>query len=166
VCTASCAASDKRITDKIADGVVTAIEDEIYASNGQHAYADMGQSTNGDEHLLPVYIQPTMKRGLAWVIYKFMPYGEVIRMFYVKHGLAILHGDPRNGFPPTQPDYLTVYMSDEQLCKLKHTWIKKHFIIELSPSKQRITMARKRQLRRHGLSKQGPGQGKQLKIPE
>lgn len=146
VCTTSYAAPTSELTtEKIANGVVTAIEDEVYASNDQHAFADVGQEIHKNVFRVPVYIQPKMKNGLAWIIYKFMPYGEVYRMFYVKHGLVILHGDPRNGFPPTQPDYLTVYMSDEQLCTFIHTWKKKYFIINSSPGRQRIDLAKTRQ---------------------
>lgn len=150
--TSYAAPNNGNITDKIANGVITAIEDEVYASNGQGYYADVGQPDDEDiSHRLPVYIKPTMYKGTGWIIYKFMPYGEVNRMFYVnKRGLVILHGNPHNGFPPTQPDRLTVYMGDEQLCALKHTWIKKHFVIRIPPSKKRLALAKKRQQMRLG----------------
>jgi hypothetical protein len=48
-------------------------------------------------------------------------------------------------FRITQPSYPTVYMDDGDLCKLKHDWIKRQFVVELYPSKETVAAARARQ---------------------
>ena len=136
-------------TKAVIQAVVQAIEDEIYDRGYQTKFADVGSPDGPGGHLLPVYIQPSLSEGRGWVIYKLMPYGEVYRMFYVrKDGLAVLHGDPRNGFPPTQPDYLTVYMDDTELCQLKSRWLKASFVVETEPRAALISAAHARDLRR------------------
>jgi hypothetical protein len=136
---------ENTVSTSVINNIVLAIQDEIYHEGFEEKFADIGEPVNGSEHNVPVYIQPTFTDGRGWIIYKLMPYGEIYRMYYIRNGLVILHGDPENGFPPTQPDYLTVYMNDGDLCKLKQQWIKRHFVINLMPSKKRIHEANARQ---------------------
>ena len=140
----------KQLTTKaVMQAVVRAIEDEVYDHGYQTKFADIGSPDGPSGHRLPVYIQPSLSQGRGWIIYKFMPYGEVYRMFYVrKDGLVVLHGDPQNGFPPTQPDYLTVYMGDAELCRLKGRWLKTFFVIETEPTSAMVSAARARDLER------------------
>lgn len=135
-----------RISTKQVKSLVQAIEDEIYALNLEGYYGDLGYPAGSSGHRLTAYVQPNMKAGRGWVIYKLMPYGQVYRMFYLgKNGLILLHGDPRKGFPPTQPDYLTVYMKDEELCQLEHDWRKVSFLVYTKPTPDMVRRARKRQ---------------------
>ncbi len=48
-------------------------------------------------------------------------------------------------FRVTQPSYPTAYMDDDELCKLKHVWIKRQFVVNLHPSKEFVAAARARQ---------------------
>jgi len=153
------------VTEEDAKAIVEAIEDEIYDYNYHPSFMDVGEPAGADrdQHRLTVYIQPHIRNGIAWVIYKLMPHGEVYRMFYIRDdGLAVLHGDPEIGFPPTQPNYLTVYMADEELCRLKAEWLKYYYVIDISPDPGRVQQAMERQKKRHGYSireKYGPKSG-------
>ena len=74
-----------------------------------------------------------------------------MRMFWIDpSGLAKVGGHPEWDFPPTEPSYLTVYMDDGDLCKLKGEWIHARLQIELQPSKEVIAEAMKRQRDRFG----------------
>ena len=68
-------------------------------------------SRSPDIYELNAYFKPTLNStGTGWVIYKLMPYGQVLRMFSLRSdGVAVLYGKLRDRFPPTQPSYLTVY---------------------------------------------------------
>lgn len=143
----------KSATEEEAMAVVQAIEDEIYDYSYQGHFGDLGEFVGRNQHRLTVYIQPHFRDGHAWVIYKLMPYGEVYRMFRIRDdGLAVLHGNPENGFPPTQPDYLTVYMEDDELCRKKSQWLRYFFVIDTSPAPERIEQAINRQKKRYGFS--------------
>lgn len=140
------------VTERDARAVILAIQDEIYAGGYQGRVLDVGRKVGPDEYSLRVYVEPTFhKTGVAWVIYKFMPYGEVYRMFDINdNGLAVLYGKPRDGFPSTQPSYLTVYMDDDELCGFKHDWRKYEFEISIVPSEKRVQEAVARQKARVG----------------
>jgi|SRR5580658_746910 hypothetical protein len=139
----------EHVTTQITTALVQAIEDEIYVRGYEKKFADVGEPDGPNRHRLPLYVQPSLKDGRAWVIYKLMPYGEIYRMFYVQSdGLVILHGRPDNGFPPTQPDYLTVYMDDDDLCNYKSHWIKSSFVVDTSVSQDRVDQARVRENKR------------------
>jgi hypothetical protein len=101
---------------------------------------------------LGVYLNPELKGGnVGWVIYKLMPYGQVLRMYTLRSdGLAVLYGKLSNRFPPTEPSYLTVYMSDDQLCRLEHEWAKYQVRISTSPSPTLLQEAIRRQRARVG----------------
>lgn len=133
--------------------VILAIEDEVYALKLQGYYGDVGRPVGEPfAHRLTAYIQPTLHGGAGWVIYKLMPYGQVYRLFKVfktKAGdLAVLYGKPSNGFPPTEPSYLTVYMSSQELCRLEGTWRRVGFVIQIKPSASRVRQAVGRQKER------------------
>ena len=79
--------------------------------------------------------------------------GGGIRGFHFsKEGLVVLEGDPDGGFPPTDPDMLTIYVDDDDICRWKHTWKKYHFEIVDSPTTERINEAGTRQRQRVGYS--------------
>jgi len=142
-------AAGQPVDQAVVTKLVEAIEDEIYARGYETKYADLGEPREQGEHRLPVYIQPTVSEGRGWIIYKLMPFGEIYRMFSIsKDGAVSLHGNPSNGFPPTQPDYLTLYMDDEDLCKTKHDWRKEYFLVELHPSAKRVSEAKVHQRQR------------------
>ena len=135
--------------DKIA--VMEAIVDEIYANNIQGFMADVGTETPDSGYQVNAYFKPAVNSNkTGWVIYKLMPYGEVLRMFTLcRDGSAVLYGKLRDRFPPTQPSYLTVYMDDDELCQAKSEWSKEHFAVELIPSAERIADAVARDRKRN-----------------
>ena len=138
------------LTQADKDAVVEAIQDEMYVSQLQPEVIDVGVEVSSSEYQMEAYFKPTLnKDGEGWIIYKLMPYGEVSRMFEVDpSGLGVLYGRLRNRFPPTEPSYLTVYMDDDELCRMKKDWGKSYFTVELKPSAKRIAEARVRQRRR------------------
>jgi hypothetical protein len=145
---------NRQVTAADVKALSLAIEDEIYDYDYQARFVDVGRQTEQGEHNMPVYVQPSFNdQGLAWAIYKLMPYGEVLRMFSMrKDGTAMLGNNPEFGFPPTEPSYLTVYMDDDELCHDKRTWLKANFVIQLHPSAQRLREAAERQKERIGYS--------------
>lgn len=141
------------VTPQDISAVLLAITDEIYAGGCAPAFLDIGKSVGQGEkvHRINVYFAPSLKQGMASVIYKFWPFGEVRRMYWIdKAGLAHLAGHPAWDFPPTEPSYLTIYLGDEQLCRLKSEWKRVPLDIEISPSSNRIRDAVMRQKQRGG----------------
>lgn len=134
---------------------ILAIQDEIYDLGYQKSFYMVGPQRVPGSTRLPLYIRPALKNGEGAAVYKLMPYGEVIRDFHVnKAGLVVLEGDPEGGFSPTQPNTLTVYVDDEEVCQWKRRWLKEHFEILDSPSAERVRDARERQRQRVGYSAQ------------
>ena len=137
---------------------IQAIEDEIYSLGVQLDYLDLRGPKDGPETAtLNVYFRPeVLDNSRSWVVYKLMPGGEVLRMYEIgRSGRIYLHMKPGE-FRITQPSYPTVYMDDDDLCKLKHDWIKRQFVVVLHPSKGMVAAARARQLdRQRGMT--GPG---------
>ena len=135
------------LTTAETDAVEQAIVDEIYANHLQGFVADIGKDVSGSKYEIRGYFKPTLNADKAgWVIYKLMPYGEVLRMFTLRNdGLAVLFGKLRDHFPPTQPSYLTVYMDDDELCRLKKEWKKEEFTVDLKPPAHRVAEAVARQ---------------------
>jgi hypothetical protein len=133
------------------NAVMQAVVDEIYAEHLQGYVADVGKNMSGFEYQLNAYFKPTLNSDRAgWVIYKLMPYGQVLRMFSIRSdGVAVLYGKLRDRFPPTQPSYLTVYMDEDQLCQFEKEWSKEHFNVTLKPSADRIAEALARQRTRN-----------------
>lgn len=132
------------------DAVREAIADEIYSNDLQGYVPDVGKQSGNDEYEETIYFKPTLNEsGEGWAIYKFMPYGQVLRMFTMRSdGTAILFGKLSDHFPPTEPSYLTVYMDDDELCQLEHQWDREKFVVDLHPSTQRVEEARNRQQQR------------------
>ncbi|HEV2287410.1 MAG TPA: hypothetical protein VGR81_00495 [Candidatus Acidoferrales bacterium] len=130
--------------------LIQAIQDEIYANHLQADGYDAGVPAEKGSYQLQLYIQPAFNnQGLAWAIYKLMPYGEVLRMFWIgSDGTAFLYGRPEDRFPPSQPSYLTAYMDDAELLHAKQTWTKTSFALALNLSAPRRDQAIRRQRRR------------------
>ncbi len=140
----------QKVTEKVTDAdiqvVLTAIEDEIYANGYHTAYIDVGEK-------VPVYVNPQTQDRRAWVIYKLMPHGEIVRMvfFAPDKRMAVLHRDPALGFRATDMGAMpTVYLNDDDVIEMKTTWRKVYMRIELKPSAKRIEEAKRRQAIRYG----------------
>lgn len=141
------------VTPKDISAVLLAIKDEIYAGRCAPAFADIGKPVGPGEkiHQINVYFELSVRQGLSSVVYKFWPFGEVDRMYWIdKAGVAHLAGHADWGFPPTEPSYLTIYMGDRELCRLKSDWKRVPLDIKISPSLQRIREAEQRQAKRGG----------------
>jgi len=130
---------------------IEAIQDEIYDLKLEKDFFSVGATSkeNRDQEILNVYFQPeVLDDSRSWVIYKLMPGGEVIRMYEIGRSARIyLHGKPGE-FNITGPDYPTVFMDDDELCKLKHDWIKRQFVVDTDPSAALVAAARARQKER------------------
>lgn len=138
--------------------VVQAIQDEIYDYGLQKEFFGFETAgPGGPEAAFRIYVEPKLtpeNGGVAGsVIYKYLPFGEVIRAFTISaDGTAYLSGDPDSGFPSTQPNTRTVFMDDDELCRDKHEWKKVPFELDLTPSTARINEAAERQKKRTGFS--------------
>lgn len=140
--------SQKRpIRESEMTATIQAIEDEIYDLNLQLHFLDV-EGPNDTEHAvhMNVYFQPeVLDDSRSWVVYKLMPGGEVYRMYEIgRSGRIYLNMKPGE-FRITEPSYPTVYMDDDELCKLKHDWIKRQFVVDLHPSNELVVAARARQ---------------------
>lgn len=126
---------------------IQAIEDEIYDLNLQMEFLDVRSAKDsGGIATLNVYFQrEVLDNSRSWVIYKLMPGGEVLRMYEIGSSGRIYLNLKPGEFRITQPSYPTVYMDDDELCKLKHDWIKRQFVVNLHPSKEIVAAARARQ---------------------
>jgi hypothetical protein len=140
----------QKLTTADEEAVEQAIVDEIYAHHLQGYMADVGKQQSGSVYELNAYFKPTLNSNKAgWVVYKLMPYGQVLRMFTLRRdGVAMLYGKLRDRFPPTQPSYLTVYMGDDELCQFETNALKAHFDVSLKPSAERVAQALARQKER------------------
>jgi hypothetical protein len=147
---------ERPIRETEMNAVIEAIQDEIYDLNLEKDFFSVGSTTkdNRDQEILNVYFQPdVIENSTSWVIYKLMSDGEIVRMYEIgRSGRIYLHGKPGN-FSITQPDYPTVYMDDDQLCKFKHDWLRRHFVVDTNPSAQLVAAARARQTDRRQASK-------------
>ena len=85
--------------------LVQAIQDEIYVDNLQANGYNAGVPAGKGAYRLELYVQPAFNdQGLAWAIYKLMPYGEVLRMFWIgRDGTVFLYGGSKTQFSPTGP---------------------------------------------------------------
>ena len=133
------------------NAVIEAIQDEVYDLKLEKDFFSVGSTAkeHPDREILNVYLQPdVMDNSHSWVIYKLMPDGEILRMYEIgRSGRIYLHGKPGE-FRITQPDYPTVFMDDDDLCKLKHDWIRRHFVVDTDPSPELVAAARARQRER------------------
>lgn len=130
------------------NATIEAIQDEIYVLNLEKYVDDIGirSPNNRNQYSVNVYFQPeVIEDSRSWIIYKLMPDGEVYRMYEIgRSGRIYLHGKPGE-FRITQPDYPTVFMDDDDLCKLKHDWLRRQFVVDTHPSPALIAAARARQ---------------------
>ena len=149
-----------KVSEHDVNSVIQAVEDEIYDYGYQKHFYQMGESVNNPPDSssvrMQIYIAPELDKEKSGgrAIYKLMPYGEVIREFTIrKDGLVVLGGNPQNGFPPTQESNTkTVYMDDDEVCKLGHDWLKRFFVVRDSPGADMIQEAVRRQKLRIGFS--------------
>jgi hypothetical protein len=137
--------------------VIRAVEDEVYDYSQEDAFFDVGKSTEGSTGrtiTVPLYINPQLRAdGIGEVIYKDMPYGEILRGFHMgPGGLVVFNSDPQIGFPVTQPSHLTEFMDDDELRQDKTHWLHREFTIQHHPPSELVIQAAKRQLRRVGFS--------------
>lgn len=130
------------------NAVIEAIQDEIYDLKLEKYVNDIGTRSpnNRNQYSVNVYFQPEIiDESRSWVIYKLMPDGEILRMYEIgRSGRIYLHGKPGE-FRMTQPDYPTVFMDDDELCKLKHDWMKRDYTVNTDPSAELVAAARARQ---------------------
>src|SRR5260370_13095025 len=136
--------------------VIEAIQDEVYDLKLEKDFFSVGMTNkdNRNQEILNVYFQPdVIEDSRSWVIYKLMPDGEIVRMYEIgRSGRIYLHGKPGE-FRITQPDYPTVFMDDDQLCKLKHDWLRRQFVLDTNPSPCLVAAARARQRQRNQASR-------------
>jgi hypothetical protein len=143
--------SETSVSATVEHAVIQAIEDEIYDWGCQNSVDLVAHEISRDKYQLSVYINPNIHNGRGEVIYKFMPIGELYRSFFPEaDGLIQLDNDPGIGFGPERPSYNTLFMDDDDLCRFKHDWLKRFFIIEGHPGRERIAQARLRQKSRLG----------------
>jgi hypothetical protein len=150
----------RKVSDSDLKAVVQAVEDEIYDYGYEKHFRQMSENIAGPasppQIRMRIYIDPeidpTDESGR--VIYKLMPYGEVLREFIIRrNGLVVLSGDPQNGFPLTQESNTkTVYLDDDDVCRMKRDWIRSFFVVDDSPGPEIIQEAVKRQKLRTGFS--------------
>jgi hypothetical protein len=144
---------EQRLSDSQGKAVIQAIVDEIYDYDYQKDFYDIGTPIGKRGTRLTAYVSPMLNDHEGKVIYKLMPYGEVFRLFRIREdGLVTLYGDPEIGFPPTQPNTLTVYLNDDEICTQKRAWNRLQFTIDFSPSDSTIQEVVVRQKKRFGFS--------------
>jgi hypothetical protein len=147
--TVICGGQEKRtVRETEMTAVIEAIQDEIYDLKLEKEYFDVGPGATGnrDQVVLNIYFQPdVLDDSRSWVIYKLMPEGEILRMYEIgRSGRIYLNLKPGE-FRITQPSYPTVFMDDDELCKLKHDWIRRKFTVETNPDPKLVATARERQ---------------------
>jgi hypothetical protein len=148
----------RSLTDVEVKAIKQAVEDEIYDYGQQGGFYQLGENLGASEHWigqLPIYVNPVYDthENIGQIVYKLMPYGEVFRVFsLLKNGQVELDGDPHNKFPLSQPSHLTVFMDDAEICRIKRTWIKGSFIVDVSPTLAMVQEASRRQKVRTGFS--------------
>ena len=144
-----------RLTQSATKALVQAVQDEIYDRGYQGNFfpegGPVGDLISASRTRVPLYVDPVVEGGEGQVIYKLMPYGEVLRLFHLHDdGMIELDGDPELGFPASQPNRKTVYLKDDDLERLKHEWSRSSFEIDLWPSPEAVQDVVRRQKRRTG----------------
>lgn len=140
------------VRDRQTQAIVAAVEDEIYDYQLEADFTDLRNRENSAS--LPIYIKPTLDaNGMGRIVYKLMPYGEIIRFFQIRgDGSVVLMSNPQMGFRPTQPNMPTLYLEDEFLLRIKSRWRQKRFTVLFDPPADRIRQAIERQRLRYGIS--------------
>ena len=121
------------------------VEDEIYAYGLERNFTDVKHSAS---RATPrIYVKPGIAQNQSGaIIYRLMPFGEVFRLFQIRaDGEVILLSNPEKGFGPTQPNVQTHFLDEDALMRMKETWIKTMFTVELQPSAERVEEAKKHQ---------------------
>lgn len=143
------AAAEKPVTETQVRAIVEAIQDEVYSRRLQNGFFMIGEPLERDQATrIPLYVDPTLHGSTGWVVYKFMPYGEVYREFDFADGIVSFVANPFNNFPCTQPSRKTVCMNDDDIIRIKTSWKKAFVDIEFNPSRSRTKLALERQKRR------------------
>jgi hypothetical protein len=150
----------RKVSDSEVRAVVQAVEDEIYDYGYENHFREMSENiaspAGAPQIRMRIYVDPEIDHAdeSGRVIYKLMPYGEVLREFIIRrNGLVVLSGDPQNGFPPTQESNTkTVYLDDDDVCRMKHAWVRSFFVVNDSPTAKIVQEAVKRQKLRTGFS--------------
>jgi hypothetical protein len=141
------------VTSKYSGGIIQAIQDEIDDYGYEGWGWDAADKIEGNTYQLHVYIEPRTENYSGRVIYKLMPYGEVLRFYAVqKNGLVRLDDNPELGFGAERADRLTLYLDDDEVLQFKRTWQRTSFSIELNPSKELLRQGAERQIKRGGHS--------------
>lgn len=131
--------------------IVQAIEDEIYDYKQEGSFTNIGSTgaINGPTEVAAFISKSVSDRNIGWVLYKDMPYGEVLRRFTIREdGIVVLYGDPELHFPAQQPDTNVLYLPEEDVCKFVSGALKVSFSVNPNVSHERILEAEKRQLNR------------------
>ena len=155
----NCKTGNCQITTKQIESVLQAVRDGIYDYGYYKEFWGFESAgPHGPWAEFNVYINPQLTSANGGdegvIIYKYLPFGEVIRPFIVgTDGIAYLTGSPDRGFGWTRPESNTIYMDDEEVIKDKQQSIKVPFSIELRPSQELILEAAARQKKRTGSSK-------------
>ena len=148
----------RKITDAEVKAVIQAVEDEIYDYGYEENYYQFGEEVQSDPqyyiHRVPIYIRPEIEDRGGEVIYELLPYGEVFRSFDIrKDGLAVLEGNPENGFPQSDEySRKTLWMDDAAVFRMKQHWLKHSFDVDASANEKTIDAAARRQKLRTGFS--------------
>lgn len=133
--------------------VIQAVEDEIYSDGDYTEFNGIGDNVGAPHHWkcrLPIYIKPEYggefegSEGIGAVIYKFAPYGEIVRLFTISNGRVLLVGDPANEFPITQPSHRILSENGDQVRKMTGMWLKRFFVVDISPPAEVIDNASRR----------------------
>jgi hypothetical protein len=153
-CQGALADHRKPTTGEVA-AIVQAVEDEIYDWGYENGYTGIGNTgaiTSPTD--VAIFITPDLDdEDSGSVVYKFMPFGEVLRRFgFRPDGLAVLWGNPWNEFPASQPDTKTIYLDDDDICAFKQRALRATFTVDPDVSRARREEAARRQVIRLGSS--------------
>src|ERR1051326_2698015 len=71
--------------------VIKAVEDEIYDRGNHKDFYQLGDNLGTSQHWksrMHIYINPQydIRENVGEIIYKFMPYGEILRVFFIGKG--------------------------------------------------------------------------------
>jgi len=149
------ASAGHKPTERQVAAIVQAVEDEIYDWGYEKDFTNIGTTgAISSPTDVPVFITPELDDdGKGSVIYRFMPFGEVLRRFgFRPDGMAVLWGNPWNEFPASQPDTRTIYLNDDDICAFKQRAIRTTFEVDPDVPRARREEAIHRQIIRFGHS--------------
>ncbi len=131
-------------TERDVAAIVQAVEDEIYDWGYEKDFTNIGTTgAISSPTDVSIFISPELDEdGSGSVIYRLMPFGEVLRRFAFRpDGRAVLWGNPCNGFP-----------ADDEICAFKQRAIRAYFTVNPRVSRTRREEAARRQIVRVGHS--------------